>query len=147
MFARRISAVLAIVVGIVLLASLVGSMIYGTGFELGDLVTVASILVLLLGAALAFWRKTITYLIMAWAWMAGVHVPRLLRATPPPPAYLNQHANNPQVEAMLRRGWEFSLHWNEYVALAFSVVAIAGLCLGLFGEKLGRNPQSSDMEA
>lgn len=146
MFARRVSAVLAIVAGLVLLASLVGSTIYGIAPELFDLITVASILLLFAGAAVALWRNRDIYLVMAWAWMAGLRIPALLRAPPPPPAYLSAHRNNPQEEAMLRHAWEYGLHYTQYVDWTWSIVAVAGLCLALVGEKFGRNPRSSGME-
>ena len=150
MLALRVSAGLAIAAGLFLLVTYSVSLFYAAklhqGFALSDLVTVISVIVLLSAAALALSGKTSVYLVAAWAWMAGVHIPVLLRAPPPPPAYLSGHRDNPQVQAMLRHAWEYGLHFTQYVAWTWSIVIIAGLCLGLFGEKLGRNPQSSGME-
>jgi hypothetical protein len=150
MLARRISAGIAIAAGLFLLITYGFSLYYAAklhqSFELSDLVTVISVVVLLSASTVALLGKSSVYLVAAWAWMAGVFIPRLLQTTPPPPAYLGEHRNDPQVEAILRHGWEFGLRFTQYVTVTWSIVAIVGLCLGFLGEKLVRISQSPGTE-
>lgn len=129
----RASAWLALVHVAIRLGATVVSAIYAPAadhmFRPSEAPGLALVALLVIGAVSAFRSADNRYLILAWAFAAGMAFPMLFEH-PEFPERL-KHAISPQAEAMIRNGWEYSLRFGLYAAAAHCTVAVIGLVLCL----------------
>jgi hypothetical protein len=130
----RISAWLALAVAILQTGVLIVGEIHiralGGPFDpISDVFPTLTFALLLWGAIAALRVHDGRILIAAWAWLAGMHTPYLLRHESVPD-YVRQ-VHDPNLHALLVHGWRFSQNYVFGVDAVYSFVAIAGLWLAL----------------
>jgi hypothetical protein len=137
MWARRTSAVLAIIYGAYFVVGLVISAYYeakfGKGFlGWGDAISLLEASALILGAAAAL-RGRVRYLTAAWVFALAMSVRHLTTLKKPtlPTSLLHR---TPATVTMFMRGNEFAWHFMLGMAIIMMTVSLVGLGLAIYGE-------------
>jgi hypothetical protein len=131
MIALRLSAVLAILVGLVYVEGLVFEFQYSGVSGITTWHALADVLIPLVPGVLALFGRATFLLPAVWGWVLGVHLPRVLLPRPPLPMEW--------IRQTLSKGGRIFVVGPDYIGMVLVAVAILGLVLYGFGYYRERN--------
>jgi hypothetical protein len=140
----RISAILALIYGLLIVVSVFVPLFYGLplnfGIHVGDIIPAVTCISLLAGGFLALFRYRSSILIAAWAWSLALQTSGLVHLLIHPSDFSAAiaKAGNAAQQASMRQILEQAARMDLHIQLAYCVAALVGLLLVLLGNAEGR---------